>query len=562
MLTNEFTPKLFSLLKQGISKKQIINDVISGIVVGIVALPLAIAFAIASGVSPEKGIITAIIAGIIISLLGGSRVQIGGPTGAFIVIVYAVVQEFGLNGLITATFLSGFMIVGMGLARLGNWLKYIPYPMIAGFTSGIAIIIFSTQINDFFGLGIGDLPSDFFLKWKALVDGITDINIYSTVLALSTVLISFFFRRVSKIIPGSLVAILLTTLVTFLFQLPVETIGSKFGEISGEISFPGIPDIEWSTVKKLIQPAFAIAILGGIESLLSAVVADGMIGGKHRSNIELVAQGIANIFSSMFGGIPATGAVARTATNVKNGGRTPIAGIVHGIVLLGILLLFAPYTAYIPMASLAGILVVVAYHMSEWRLFISLLKAGKNDVIILLTTFCLTVFFDLVIAIEAGIVLSSFIFMKRMSEALEVKSMFKLESDNENGELLFDEELRSIPQNVLLYEINGPLFFGAAQKFQDTVKDLKNLPGVVVLRMRHVPFIDATGTQRLLETIRFFHENHVKVIISGVNTNLQKQLDNSNIYSLLDRADITANISSALARAEYINNLNHERGQH
>jgi len=553
MTGKEFTPKFFTLLQSGISKERFFKDLVAGIIVGIVALPLAIAFAIASGVSPDKGLITAVIAGFLISVLGGSRVQIGGPTGAFIVIVYAIVQKFGLAGLTTATFMAGFIIIAMGLARLGNWLKYVPYPLIVGFTSGIALIIFSSQINDFLGLGINNLPADFIEKWGVYFEHINSVNIYALVIAVLTVIISFGFGKVSKKIPGSIIAILLSTLVVQLFNIPVDTIETKFGEISGSFSLPELPVLKWETIKELIQPAFAIALLGGMESLLSAVVADGMIGGKHRSNMELVAQGTANIFSALFGGIPATGAIARTATNVKNGGRTPIAGITHALVLLLIMLIFAPYAKLIPLATLAGILVVVSYHMGEWHRFFSLIKSEKNDVIILLTTFFLTVIFDLVIAIEVGIVLSSFMFMKRMSDSLEVKTAFNLENESgTNGEKLFDDELNRLPEEVLLYEINGPLFFGAAQQFQDTVKDLNVLPKIIILRMRYVPFIDATGVQRLIDTLKFFTESKVEVIFSGVNSKVKNELEKAKIYTLLRPENLTDSIGNALTRAEQI----------
>src|SRR5690554_1479027 len=441
MKESQFTPKFFSLLKKGISKEQLQKDLIAGVIVGIVALPLAIAFAIASGVSPDKGLVTAIIAGLIISILGGSRVQIGGPTGAFIVIVYAIVQEFGVDGLIIATFMAGIILIGMGLARFGNLLKFIPYPLIVGFTSGIAVIIFSSQIKDFFGLSIETVPADFIEKWKIYALHFESINWAAVGIAIGTIILALNFQKVSKKIPGSIIAIVASTLAVYFFNIPVSTIETAFGDIPSKISMPTFPDLDFATIQKLIQPAFAIALLGGIESLLSAVVSDGMIGGRHRSNAELVGQGVANCMSAMFGGIPATGAIARTATNVKNGGRTPIAGITHALVLLVIMLVLAPFAKLIPMACLAGILIVVAYHMSEWRQFRSLLKGNKADVLILLTTFLLTVLFDLVIAIQIGIVLSSFLLMKRMSDSTTVQvanDMFNnryLDSDD-----LFEEE--------------------------------------------------------------------------------------------------------------------------
>lgn len=546
-MNKEFIPKLFSLLKEGISKETITKDILSGLIVGIVALPLAIAFAIASGVSPEKGIITAIVAGIIISAFGGSRVQIGGPTGAFIVIVYGIVQEHGINGLTIATFMAGFIIIGLGLARLGNLLKFIPYSLIVGFTSGIALIIFSSQINDFFGLQIAKVPADFMDKWAVYFENLDKINGYAIAIAAGTVLITLYFQKLIKKIPGSIVAIVLSTLVVKIFGIPVDTIESNFGEIPNNLSLPSLPTVDYATVKSLIQPAFAIALLGSIESLLSAVVSDSMIGGKHRSNMELIAQGAANIFSAIFGGIPATGAIARTATNVKNGGRTPIAGIVHALMLLSIMLLFAPYAKLIPLSCLAGILMVVAYHMSEWRQFKSILKGNRMDIIILLSTFFLTVIFDLVIAIEIGIVLSSFMFMKRMSESVLVE---KITADNINDEHLFDDELLELPKNVLLYEINGPLFFGAARQFQETISNTHLQPKVIIIRMRYVPMIDATGYQSLKEIIKSYRAKGIKVILSGINEETKKDFEKNEMFSVLNEEYIFKNINEALEKSK------------
>lgn len=539
----EFTPKLFSLLKDGITKETVAKDAVSGLIVGIVALPLAIAFAIASGVSPEKGLITAIVAGIVISAFGGSRVQIGGPTGAFIVIVYGIVQDYGMSGLTIATFLAGFIIIGLGIARIGNYLKFIPYSLIVGFTSAIALIIFSTQINDFFGLGIQNVPSDFLDKWKVYFVSFQRVNWVAIGIASATVLLTLYFQKLVRKIPGSIIAIVLSTLAVYWFHLPVETIESKFGEIPGTIGMPAVPAIDFATLKELIQPAFAIALLGGIESLLSAVVADSMIGGKHRSNMELIAQGSANIFSALFGGIPATGAIARTATNVRNGGRTPIAGIVHGLVLLAIMLLFAPYAKLIPLPCLAGILIVVAYHMSEWRQFASILKGPRMDIIILLTTFFLTVLFDLVIAIEIGVVLSSFLFMKRMSDSLVVQN---INEPGEAREQLFESEDLEIPRNVVLYEINGPLFFGAARQFQETVTQQHIQPKAVIIRMRYVPLVDATGFQSLKEIIKTFRQQGIIVIISGVNPGLESDFEKFELYSIIGREYVVRDIRSAL----------------
>lgn len=542
-MKKEFTPKLFSLIKEGISKETIAKDILSGVIVGIVALPLAIAFAIASGVSPEKGIITAIIAGIVISTFGGSRVQIGGPTGAFIVIVYGIVQEFGINGLTIATFMAGFIIIGLGLARLGNLLKFIPYSLIVGFTSGIALIIFSSQINDFFGLHITKVPADFIDKWKVYFENFGKVNWYAIAIAVGTILITLYFQKLIKKIPGSIIAIILSTVIVKVFEIPVDTIESNFGNIPNNFSVPSLPNVDFETVKLLIAPAFAIALLGSIESLLSAVVSDSMIGGKHRSNIELIAQGAANIVASLFGGIPATGAIARTATNVKNGGRTPIAGIVHSLVLLSIMLLFAPYAKLIPLSCLAGVLMVVAYHMSEWRQFKSILKGNRMDVIILLTTFFLTVIFDLVIAIEIGIVLSSFMFMKRMSESVLVENM---STDQVNGEHLFEDEQLDLPKDVLLYEINGPLFFGAARQFQETITNTHFQPKVIIIRMRYVPLIDATGYQSLKEIIKSYQMRDVKVILSGIRETLKNDFEKNGMYAILDSQFIVGDIKEAV----------------
>ncbi|HKJ05829.1 MAG TPA: SulP family inorganic anion transporter, partial [Flavobacteriaceae bacterium] len=520
-MQKEFVPKLFSLVKEGISRKTFTTDALSGVIVGIVALPLSIAFAIASGVSPEKGIITAIIAGIIISTFGGSRVQIGGPTGAFIVIVYGIVQEFGIDGLTIATFMAGFIIIGLGLAKMGNLLKFIPYSLIVGFTSGIALIIFSSQINAFLGLGIKDVPADFIDKWILYFQKIQNINLYAVGIAVFTILITVNFQKISKKIPGSIVAIIFSTVAVILFDIPVETIETNFGDIPNKISAPSFPNVNFETIKSLIQPAFAIALLGGIESLLSAVVSDSMIGAKHRSNIELIAQGGANIVSALFGGIPATGAIARTATNVKNGGRTPIAGIVHAFVLLAIMLLFGPYAKLIPLSCLAGILVVVCYYMSGWRQFVSILKGSRMDIIIILTTFLLTVVFDLVIAIEIGIVLASFIFMKRMSDSVEINNITSTNLRPKTYSL-FEEEIKDLPKEIIVYEINGPLFFGAARGFQETITNSNRKYKVIILRMRYVPMIDATGFQSLKEIIKTFKSRNILIILSGISPELRK----------------------------------------
>lgn len=545
----EFTPKSLTLLRKGMGKNQLFKEIFSGIIVGIVALPLAIAFAIASGVPPEKGLVTAVIAGFLISLLGGSRVQIGGPTGAFIVIVYAIVQEHGIGGLGIATFMAGFMIIILGLLKLGNLLKFIPYPLIVGFTSGIAVIIFTSQINDFLGLGITNLPADFIEKWKIYLQHYGDINLTALAIAGFTVILGFNMHRISGKIPGSLVAIIVTTLVVQGFDLPVETISSRFGDISGSFQTPELPNVNFKIIQNLLGPAIAIALLGSIESLLSAVVADGMIGGKHRPNAELLGQGVANIFSSLFGGIPATGAIARTVTNIKNGGRTPISGMVHALVLLFIMLFFAPFAKLIPLSCLAGILVVVAWHMAEVRNFWCMLKSNKMDVLVLLSTFLLTVFFDLVIAIEIGMVLSSFVFMKRMSESLVVTNKNSLITEIETEDQLFEDEKLDIPEGVELYEINGPLFFGASQKFQETILDLHKKPKILIIRLRYVPFVDATGIFRLTELVKNLKKGKTDVILSGVKTKVRKEILETANLQVIKSDDIFSDINLALNEA-------------
>lgn len=546
----EYTPKFVTLIRNGISRQQILKDITSGIIVGIVALPLSIAFAIASGVSPNKGMITAIVAGFIISALGGSRVQIGGPTGAFVVIVFGIVQQYGIQGLIIATIMAGFLMIGLGMARMGNFLKFVPYPLIIGFTSGIAVVIFSSQIRDLFGLPISSVPADFVQKWSLYGQYLGQINWISFTIGLLTILLVFLFPRISRKIPGSIIAIILSTLVVQFFHLPVETIESKFGALPSSFESPHLPPISLSQIQQLIQPAIAIALLGSIESLLSAVVADGMIGGRHRSNMELIAQGVANIFSGLFGGIPATGAIARTATNIRNGGRTPIAGMVHALVLLLIVLLFSSLVRHIPLACLAGILVVVAWHMGEWHHFISVLKTNKMEVIVLLVTFILTVFFDLILAIEVGMILSSFVFMKRMSETTSIENLQLFDTPEATTDQLFEEELANIPREILLYEINGPLFFGASQKFQEIIQDLHQRPKVLILRMRHVPFIDVTGLSRLKEICVQLQSAGTRIIISGANENVRSEMQRYQLFTILDQKNVFDNIRESIERAQ------------
>ncbi len=543
-----FKPKLFHTLRN-YSRKQFGKDLVAGIIVGIVALPLAIAFAIASGVSPEKGLYTAVIAGFIISAMGGSRVQIGGPTGAFIVIVYGIVQQYGVNGLIIATFLAGIMLIMMGFASLGAVIKYIPHPLITGFTSGIALVIFSSQVKDFLGLHMGAVPADFMDKWKSYVINSTSVNWYACLISAITVIIIIFWPRVTHKIPGSLVAILVTTAATLLLHLPVETIGSRFGKIPSSLPSPVFPHLDMATIRKLVQPAFTIALLGAIESLLSAVVADGMIGGNHKSNMELVAQGTANIFSAVFGGIPATGAIARTATNVKNGGRTPVAGITHAITLLLIMLFIGKWAALIPMATLAGILVMVAYTMSEWKNFRSVARSPRSDMAILLITFLLTVLVDLTVAIEVGMVLSAFLFMRNMIKSSDVSILSRPADDNSNGADKEGIGNYRIPPEVEVFEITGPLFFGAAYKFKDATREIEKAPKVLIIRMRRVPIIDATGIKAIEEVYKAFKHRGTRLILSEVHSKqVMEELKDARLLFAIGKANITTSFNEALER--------------
>lgn len=552
IISNMFKPKIFDTLKN-YSSHQLGKDVMAGLIVGIVALPLAIAFAIASGVSPEKGLYTAIIGGFLISLLGGSRVQIGGPTGAFIVIVYGIVQAHGINGLIIATFMAGLLLIIMGFSRLGSVIKYIPHPLIIGFTSGIALLIFSSQLKDLLGLQMGAVPPDFLEKWASYYDYISTVNIYAVIIAISTIFITLLWPKITHKIPGSLIALLLTTTAARLLQLPVDTIGERFGSIPSSLPVPVIPHLEFGTIRELIMPAFTIAMLGGIESLLSAVVADGMIGGRHKSNMELIAQGVANIFSAVFGGIPATGAIARTATNVKNGGRTPIAGIVHAITLLLIMLFAGQWAALIPMATLAGILVVVAYNMSEWENFVSVFKGPGSDIAVLLTTFFLTVLVDLTVAIEIGMVLASFLFMRKM---IQFSTVSNLTQDIEDTGTRNDPDAigkYTIPANVEVFEISGPLFFGAAYKFKDAMRLIEKTPKVLIIRMRQVPIIDATGIRTLEDVKNDCLHRGIKLILSEVHSHqVRKELQDARLLFSIGKANVTYSFQEAITRSQFL----------
>ncbi len=551
-----FKPKIIDTLKN-YSRSQFYKDALAGVIVGVVALPLAIAFAIASGVSPEKGLFTAIIAGFIISALGGSRVQIGGPTGAFIVVVYGIVQQFGVKGLIIATFIAGLLLIIMGLVRLGNIIKFIPYPLIVGFTSGIAVIIFSSQVKDFLGLKMGNVPADFISKWIAYGHQISSINLYALIIGGFTLVAILIWPRVTHKVPGSLIAIILTTFAVHFFNIPVETIGSRFGAIPSSLPRPVIPGVSFATLQQLIRPAFTIAMLGSIESLLSAVVADGMTGGNHRSNTELIAQGVANICSSIFGGIPATGAIARTATNIKNGGRTPVAGIIHALTLLLIMFFVGKWAALIPMATLAGILVVVAWHMSEAQSFLSVCKGSKSDSAVLLSTFLLTVLIDLTVAIEIGMILAAFLFMRKMMKASSVLQTSLSPDDNKEDAPILD----GLPRGVDVFEISGPLFFGAAYKFKDTMKTIENPATILIIRMRNVPIIDATGIRILKDVNAEIKRRGSKLILAEViSDQVMDELNRARLLFQIGKANVTPTFEKALERTNEILKDNGQAG--
>lgn len=548
--------KLFSCLKT-YDKKTFMSDLMAGIIVGIVALPLAIAFGIASGVTPEKGIITAIVAGLVISLFGGSKVQIGGPTGAFIIIIYGIIQKYGFEGLTIATLMAGFFLVLFGLLRLGTIIKYIPYPIVVGFTSGIAVTIFTTQIKDLFGLTLPSNPSDFIEKWGVYLQNFNTIDPWCALIGVASVAVIAVTPRFSKKIPGSLIAIILMTIIALLLKnfagvLSIETIGDRFS-ISNELPAAQVPDMNWETIKSLVSPAITIAILGAIESLLSATVADGVIGDHHDSNTELVAQGLANIASPLFGGIPATGAIARTMTNINNGGKTPVAGIIHAVVLLLIFLFLMPLAKYIPMACLAGVLVVVSYGMCGWRSFLELMKNPKSDVTVLLITFFLTIIFDLTIAIEVGLIIACLLFMKRMSETTDVKAITEEIDLNQDAEFSTGNlDHLIIPQGVEVYEINGPYFFGAGNKFEEIMASFGDRPKVRIIRMRKVPFVDSTGIHNLTNLCEMSKKEGIQIVLSGVREKVNEQLEHAGFYHLIGEENICSHINLALKRANEI----------
>lgn len=548
----DFQPKLVSALKH-YSKEKFMTDLMAGIIVGIVALPLAIAFGIASGVSPEKGLITAIIGGFIVSALGGSSIQIGGPTGAFIVIVYGIIQNFGLEGLAIATVVAGILLVIMGALKLGTVIKFIPYPIVVGFTSGIALTIFTTQIKDLFGLTMEKVPADFISKWIEYVIAFPTINWMASLVGILSIIIIAITPKFSKKIPGSLVAIIVMTIAvyclrTFFGVTGIETIGDRF-TINASMPQPAPIQFDMETINLLLPSAFTIAILGAIESLLSATVADGVTGDKHNSNTELIAQGAANIIVPLFGGIPVTGAIARTMTNINNGGKTPIAGIIHAIVLLLILLFLGPLTKHIPMACLAGVLVIVSYNMSQWRTFKSLMKNPKSDVSVLLVTFFLTVIFDLTIAIEIGLLIAMFMFMKRVAETTHVSVTTDEIDLSDEGEIYHEEEKLNLPKGVEVYEIDGPFFFGVANKFDDIMNRMGDKPNIRIIRMRRVPFMDSTGLHNLESLIRMSQSENIHIILSGVNENVHKVLTKSGVEDCLGADNVCSNINEAVEKA-------------
>lgn len=544
-----FIPKLFQILKeypQDFKGKNLVNDIIAGLIVAVVALPLSIALAISSGVGPEVGLITAIIAGFLISFLGGSRVQIGGPTAAFVVIICGIIEQFGIDGLIIATFMAGAFLILFGILKLGDVIKFIPFPITVGFTTGIAVTLFSTQLNDFLGMNISGISSEFIPKWGTYLHNIDKIDLFATGVGVASIVISILWGKINKKIPGSLIALIVTTAALYLLQkngiaTSVQTIGSKFTDLKGAIPVPHIPSFEGVDVMALIQPAITIAILAGIESLLSAVVADGMTGDKHNSNQELIAQGIANIGSALFGGLPATGAIARTAANIRNGGRTPVAGMVHAVVLLVIMLVAMPLAKLIPMPTLAGILIVVSWNMCEFKEFAEIARTTKSDLSVLIVTFILTVVFDLVVAIEIGMILAMFLFMKKMAESFNINTVSK---EHEN------DTYKYINNEIMVYELAGPMFFGASTRFVDTMKNMSVKSDVLILRMTNVPIIDGTSLDSLKYVIDYAKTHHILVLYAELQPQplkvlkkfgCEKRMGKERFFSTMDEAFAFAN---------------------
>ena len=543
-----FYPKIISTLKE-YSSKQFFRDLIAGVIVGIVSVPLAIAFGIASGASPTEGIITAIIAGFLISLFGGSRVQIGGPTGAFIVIVYEIIQTHGYAGLLLATAIGGVFLILLGFAKLGSLIKFIPEPVIVGFTSGIAVVLFSSQIKDFFGMPISSLPNPFWEKWVVYFEHVGLISLSSTLIGITTIAIVYFVPRFFPRTPGTFIALLLTTGIVVFFQIPVETVGSRFGALTLSLSEIHFFNFDFANIKELLSPAISITLLGGIESLMCCVIADGMIGGKHRPNTELVAQGIANVCSSIFGGLPATGAIARTVTNIKNGGRTPIAGVIHSIVVLSIVLFFAPFLQAVPMATIAGILIVVAYNMSEWREFVGLLKFPRADGIIILITFFLTIFVDLIVAIQVGVVLSVFLFMKRMSDVSQIKKMQMGEDPDADKYYSRSTSLSKteVPEHVEVFEISGAFFFGASGKFMEVLMSYSGQKKFVILRMNQVFVLDLTGVRMLEKFAKEAQKAKTKVLFAELHSSCRDVIQRSRLPKIIGEGRFFKTLSDAIS---------------
>ncbi|MDD3051621.1 MAG: sulfate permease [Candidatus Cloacimonetes bacterium] len=550
-----FTPKLFTELKH-YSREKAIADVFAGITVGVVALPLAMAFAIASGLPPERGIFTAIIAGFIISAIGGSKVQIGGPTGAFVILVSGIMVKYGYNGLAVCTLMSGIMLVLFGLFRFGALIKFIPFPVTTGFTTGIAVVILSTQIKDFFGLKIETVPAEFIEKWHMYLSHLSTLSLQSTLVGVGTVIIIIFLRKFYPKLPAMLIGMLVATIIASILKLNVETIGSRFGDLPRVLPAPSLPDFTFVQMKGLIQPAFTIALLAAIESLLSATVADGMIGGKHRPNIELIGQGIANFFSVMFGGIPATGAIARTATNVKSGGKTPVAGIIHAIVLALLLLLFAPMAKLIPLSALSGILVVVSYNMSELHHFSSILKGPRSDAFVLVLTFILTVLVDLTVAVQVGVILSAMLFIKRMAEISNVGMITKmLRGDEDEKEDPNALKLRQVPEGVEVFEVIGPFFFGMIDTFKNTIRQVEKPPKALIIRIRNVISVDASALHVLRELNTQCKKDNTLLIFSGVHSQPLIAFERAGFLDEVGRDNFLGNIDDALNRAREIMGL-------
>lgn len=578
MYSIDFKPRLFSTLKS-YSREDLIPDVIAGIIVGIVALPMAIAFAIGSNpsatvdasgnvinmISPERGIITAIIAGFIISALGGSKVQIGGPTGAFMPIIAGIMASYNIEGLCIATFMAGIFLILLGVFKLGNAIKFVPYPIIIGFTSGVAVTIFTKQIEDFLGMHHIEKCDTFLGKWSIYLQNLSSTDLWSLGFGVATIAIILITPKFTKKIPGSFVAVVLMTVIAYFvkqyYLIPnnieneLVTIGERFGEIKATLpSAPDFSTITYEKVRGLLSPAFAIAILGAIESLLSAAVADGAIGDRHNSNTELIAQGLANIASPLAGGVPATGAIARTMTNINNGGRSPIAGIIHAVVLLVIFILLMPFAGYIPMACMSGILIIISYNMSGWRSFKAQLNNPKSDVAVLLVTFLLTVIFDLIVAIELGIVLGCLLFIFRIAKASEVKVISDEIDPNTESDMqhIANDEHLIIPEGVEVYEINGPFFFGVSNKFEELMVSFGDRPKVRIIRMRRVPFVDSTGIHNLANLCEMSQKEGIKVVLSGVNPTVHKSLEKSGFYQILGQDNICPNINIALEKANQI----------